>query len=98
MNDKAKKLRNLAFDAVMWANTLDERDAGYIADHVIDHLIIRLRNDQRVPKLSRFEWELELGDRNALERELHELAAGYETPFDIAERVLEALGIPEKTL
>jgi hypothetical protein len=94
MTDKAKKLRKLAFDAVTWANTFDEDDAGYIADHVIDYLIAKLRNDHRVPRRSRFEWELELGDlRNALEHQLHDLAAGYATPFDIADSVLEALGI-----
>jgi hypothetical protein len=71
-----------------------QNDADEIADWLMDDVIEWLRKNPRMPRLSRSEWELQIADlRNEFAFGLEGMIAELDTPFDVTERVLEALGI-----
>ena len=90
----ARELRERARDAAACANMLNTDDADDITDCLIDDVIEWLCKNPRVPQFSRSEWDLQLADlRNEFAFGLGGMIAELDTPFDVTERVLEAIGI-----
>jgi hypothetical protein len=85
-------INELVSDIAAGADVFNTNYAAAFADWAVDYVIERLRRDPRMPRLSRHEWELALADlRGELTFGLAELIDHRDSPFDIAQRVLDSL-------
>lgn len=91
-DDQAEMIDDIVGDAIMWFDTLTENDADVAVDTLLDRVIAVLRGDERMPRLSREQWDLLFADAAARSKaELGELIEGKGDVVEAADAIANAL-------
>jgi hypothetical protein len=92
MSTPASTLREQLWHATLFVGGLDDSDADWLADRLVDDLIGELRRLPAFRDAARIQIELLLADyRSRVSRTIAEVIDGHADPADIIDAIAEAL-------
>ena len=65
---KGNDLLETCYDAITWADALEQADADSTVSEIVDRIIAVLRRDPRMPHLLNWEWKLRFADVESVSR------------------------------